>query len=188
MVEGVRGRPRHGETEKRKALNMRTTDEMRALLEAAAIEGGRSLTQEVERRLASTFNVTAATQTSTLGPLLRRLATVVDLAEQQTGKKWDSDPETFWAVRAGFNDLVDRLMPEEPEWAATVRGGGKGGYVDQIDDWKTRGVDIARAVNPLAWRHPGLKANVVALNLPTIDGEPVSVPGGPESALWPKED
>jgi len=155
MADVARGRPRHGDTEKRKALNLRTTDEMRALLEAAAVEGGRSLTQEVERRLASTFNVSASAQTSALGPLLRRLATVVDLAEQRTGNKWDADPETFWAVRAGFNDLVGRLMPDEPDWAASVAAGGADGYIDRINDWKTLGEDIARAVQPVAWRHPG---------------------------------
>lgn len=182
MADGVRGRPRHGDTEKRKALNLRTTDEMRALLEAAAVEGGRSLTQEVERRLASTFKVSASAQTSALGPMLRRLATVVDLAEQRTGKQWDTDPETFWAVRAGFNDLVDRLMPEEPDWAASTARGNNDGYVDRINDWKTLGVDIARSVLPLAWRHPGLKASEVKLNLPTVDAHPVSAA---EPRIWP---
>ena len=154
-AKGAGGRPRHGESEKRKALNLRTTDELRALLEAAATEGGRSLTQEVERRLASTFNVSASAQTSTLGPLLRRLATVVDLAEQRTSKQWDADAETFWAVRAGFNDLVDRLMPEEPDWAASIAAGGHDGYVDKIEDWKTLGREIARAVQPAPTRHSG---------------------------------
>jgi hypothetical protein len=153
-----RGRPQQGPQRKTRSLNLKTSDELRALIETAAAEGGRSLTQETERRLAASFGVSASAMTTEVGPLLRRLATVVDLAEQRTGKRWDADPETFWAVRAGFNDLVDRLMPDEPEWTATVGRSGAAGqdaYVDKINDWKTLGVEIARAVQPLPWRHPG---------------------------------
>ena len=150
-----RGRPPEGAKRKTASLNLKASDELRALIQAAALEGGRSLTQEIERRLASTFAVSASAMTAGVGPLLRRMATVVDLTEQRTGKAWDADPETFWAVRAGFNDLVDRIMPQEPDWAASVAAGGDGSYADKIEDWKTLGREIARAVQPLPTRHPG---------------------------------
>ena len=55
IVKNPRGRPRLGETVKRQALNMRTTDATRALIVAAASDSGRSITQEVEYRIARTF-------------------------------------------------------------------------------------------------------------------------------------
>jgi hypothetical protein len=170
------GRPRHGEGEKRKALNLRTTDLMRNLLETAATENGLSLTQEVERRLTASFNLTVqGTRDPVLGPLLQRFAAITDLAQQRTGKEWQVDPETFWAVRAGFNELIDRLMPDEPAWAATVSGEGDGERLDRIEDWKMLGKDIARAVHPRAFRNFGLQANEVKVSLSTLTN------------LWPED-
>jgi hypothetical protein len=71
-----RGRPALDPSEgKRHPLNMRTTKELRAKLEAAAKESGRSMAQEVEARLEASF-AEERYQDLFGGPANYRLATI----------------------------------------------------------------------------------------------------------------
>lgn len=181
-----RGRPPQGGPRKTRSLNLKTNEELRTLIEVAAVEGGRSLTQEIERRLESSFNLSPSQAISPIGPLLRRFSAGVEIAETRTGKSWLEDLQTFWLARSSFNDLIDRLMPDEPNWHVTTASPDS----DQmriIDDWKAEGREIARAVQPRPWRHPGMVADKVAVAPPTIAGVPVTSSGA-TSALWPQED
>jgi hypothetical protein len=47
--KGIGGRPRQGATVKKRPLNLRTDDELRAQVEAFARERGLSMTQAAER-------------------------------------------------------------------------------------------------------------------------------------------
>ena len=110
------GRPPLGPDEgKRSVLNARITTRLRANLEMAAAETGRSLSQEIEFRLEQSFLRETAQHEAFGGEhvdaLMRVLGNAVRLIEATGGKKWQEDRETFTWVKATIEKLLDALGP-----------------------------------------------------------------------------
>lgn len=101
-------------TGKRYPLNMRTTKHVRDLLEKAAKQSGRSLAQEVEHRLLSSFVLTdgrtGMPNTQTLD-LLALLSACIKLVEEKKGTKWLDDPETYLEVAEAISRALKLLLP-----------------------------------------------------------------------------
>jgi plasmid stability protein len=117
------GRPAKGAEAKRGAFTFRVTDTMRARLEAAAAAHGRSVSEEVERRLESDALLGAFMG----GPLenaeLLRLIARVLMAEP----KWKDDDEAYEAVQTAIGLLVKgcrhgQLTPEDINAVPGERG------------------------------------------------------------------
>ncbi len=126
-VSRRRGRPPKGEyADTRAALTARVTTELRAALDRAAGENDRSLSQEIEHRLRSTFaaglpggsgNVIADTyggrETYALMLVVAQLAKSVAFLTQ---KSWIEDRFAFEVMRTALAEVVAQMAPEgEPE-------------------------------------------------------------------------
>jgi hypothetical protein len=96
MSAAKRGRPRlSSEVAKRHPLNMKTTKTLRSQLEASAEISGRTLSHEVEYRLAESFlpsDVVFGSEDTQ--EMLRAIAGVVQVVENATTKAWTADAET----------------------------------------------------------------------------------------------
>jgi hypothetical protein len=94
---------------KRHPLNMRTTKEVREMLEHAAAETGRSLVQEVETRIEESVHA----DLKLAGPLTRALVTmiaaVVENIQQRHGKNWLDDDRTCSATLTAIYGVLGRL-------------------------------------------------------------------------------
>jgi hypothetical protein len=147
---------------------------MRSQIEKAAEEKGRSLAQEVESRLERSFELDQvlgpqeharflrliAASSGSFGRLFQQIAALRNAIEARTAQSFESDPATFWAVRSGMLDLLDRMMPEEA--ALAVEGQleiddlSEEDLVDEHEAWKAIGIELARAICPIPRRHSGL--------------------------------
>lgn len=97
---------------KRYPLNMRTTKEVRELLEREAAKSGRSLVQEVEHRIElsfrddSLFKFVGGTDTElVIRPLLYFLGLV-----QGRMRDWQKDPEIAEAVSRGISLIAEAVL------------------------------------------------------------------------------
>ncbi|WP_294211386.1 hypothetical protein [uncultured Sphingomonas sp.] len=124
------GRPAEGKAAKNAPLNMRTSPDLRAKIEAAADANGRSLTQEVERRLITSFIFDDSRGGPHIGAFANMVCAVIQNVELDTGVRWMDDFDTFARVRGA----VERLL----EW----RNPGMNGY-ERVDDLR-KTMDAAR--------------------------------------------
>jgi hypothetical protein len=113
MDVGKGGRPREGEEAKRAPLNMRTSPQIRARLEAEAEKNACSLTQEVERRLQLTFDSDTNFGGSHNYTFFRMVMATVHTIEQRNKAIWVDDQDTFWAVRAAISHLMEINAPSD---------------------------------------------------------------------------
>jgi len=109
MNAAKRGRPRLPDhVAKRQPLNMKTTLGLRSQLATAAEISGRTLSHEVEYRLAESFLpneiVFGSEETQAL---LKAMAAVVQVVEASTGKPWNEDEDTA----ALASDHISRILP-----------------------------------------------------------------------------
>ena len=115
MVEGNKGgRPRQGATAKLAPLNMRTDPELREKIEEAADRTGRSLTQEVERRLRTSFILEDFMGGQHVHALVHMLGATINRIEMRTGKKWIEDEATWRAVQEAAKKLIAWDRPPTP--------------------------------------------------------------------------
>ncbi len=105
------GRPTEGNTAKNAPLNMRTSPETRTRLEQAADINGRSLTQEVERRLWTSFIFDDSRGGPHIASLANMICATIQMLELETGKRWMDDFETFAAVRGSIERLLEWRNP-----------------------------------------------------------------------------
>lgn len=104
---------------KRVPLNMRTTQDVRDRLEAAATLSGRSLAQEVERRLEQSFE-TKQTKSERYGgehnvALLECLGFLIKGVEHMCGGTWASDPFAHQQVQSAIATLLEAFAPPPTE-------------------------------------------------------------------------
>ncbi len=100
------GRPTEGAEAKRSPLNMRTSPELRAMIERAADMNGLSLTQEVERRLRTSFIFDENRGGAHIGALANMVCSAIQMIELRTGQRWMDDFDTFTQVRAATERLL----------------------------------------------------------------------------------
>ena len=111
MTETRRGRPKHGESAKKAALHLTTTPELRELLARVAAEKGRSITREVEERLAQSFELTGSAKDARDASLLAKIASLIAMIESRMGLSWKENQAVFEAVVIGISQLVQRHNP-----------------------------------------------------------------------------
>jgi hypothetical protein len=122
-----RGRPNLPAGEgKRYALGLRTTKELRDLLQQAADLSGRSLAQEIEFRLERSFErerTLAELLTASLGgertsrhvqALAGIACNLSVLSEQGSADAWLNDHKLFTLVRERWNNYLDTFQPSTP--------------------------------------------------------------------------
>lgn len=115
MTKHAGGRPKEGERVKLAPLNMRTDPALKALIVAAAEETGRSHTQEVERRLRTSFIFDDARGGPHIGAFANMLCSAIQMIELRTGRKWTEDTGTFEAVQVATERLLRWTRPPAPE-------------------------------------------------------------------------
>lgn len=106
------GRPTQGSEAKRAPLNMKTSPSLRRSLEVAAGKTGRPLTQEVEARLERTFAEDAIRGGAHNAAFFHLAVASAVQIETRNGSGWHEDIETFWAVKAAVNRLLDLNRPK----------------------------------------------------------------------------
>jgi hypothetical protein len=85
---------------------MRTSPQLREQIERAADVNGRSLTQEVERRLITSFIFDEVRGGPHIGSLANMVCATIQMIEQDTGHRWMDDFDTFTMVRAAMERLL----------------------------------------------------------------------------------
>jgi hypothetical protein len=102
------GRPPKG---KRGSFTFRVTGKLRGQLEAAAAEANLSISEDIERRLESSFSSKSIVEELVGGPEIMRLLMTIGQAirtvEETTGKKWTDDYETAVATKIAMRKCVD---------------------------------------------------------------------------------
>jgi hypothetical protein len=91
-------------------LTTRVMPETRAAMERAAQKSGRSLSQEVERRLNDSV-LNERNRRSDVRALAEAIAIVTEKVEIATGKRWLQDAFTGDALRHGIEVLVRHFAP-----------------------------------------------------------------------------
>ncbi len=89
----------------------RPTPRLRSALEKMSKENGRSLSQEIESRLETSFHAEREYGGAQQQALFRALAAVASVIEERTGKRWIEDWWTAVAVSTAWRDLVREFRP-----------------------------------------------------------------------------
>lgn len=106
--QAKRGRPPLPKNEKKlPSLGFRASLETRRKLEAAAAHSGRTLSQEIEFRLARSFLDEEAAGGKELYALFKLMGAAAQFIEEQTGKSWMLDHDTSVAVKQAWVTLYD---------------------------------------------------------------------------------
>lgn len=146
------GRPAHHEGEvKKAAIAVRTAPSVRDALKRAAEQSGRSVTQEVEARLAASLAHDAGKRSPETEQLLTRFAVEIAGIEDMTGRKWHRHRETTGAVLEMFATKPQHWIrtddPNDDEAVQAAWGkliGIRGQQADAIDALKALGVTSAQ--------------------------------------------
>ena len=109
-VPGAGRKPRGEFKGKSATLTTRITPETRAAMERAAQKSGRSLSQEVERRLIDSVR-NERNRRSDVRALNEAIAIVAEKVEIATGKQWNQDASTGEELRRGIDVLVRHFAP-----------------------------------------------------------------------------
>lgn len=102
MTESKRGRPALPDEQKRQQIGVRTSPALKAALEQAAAENGRSVAQEAEWRLQRTFEEEERAGGDHTARLLRIVGAEIEKIESITNKRWSKDLKTWAAVARMF--------------------------------------------------------------------------------------
>lgn len=112
------GKPRTSTIERRPALNMRTSPELRERLEEAARARNLSLTQEVIRRVEASFRAeesldreSGRAATNFLVHLIRGATASI---EAKTEKEWKDDARTAILCEGAITGVIETLMKPFP--------------------------------------------------------------------------
>lgn len=104
---------------KRAAIGLRTTPELKERLERIAAATGRSLSQEIEFRLERSLQEDDALRREfgdeRTQRILRIMAQAAAAIEDQHGKKWHEDWDTYYAVLASWQRITQLWHPTAPD-------------------------------------------------------------------------
>lgn len=109
-----RGRPPKGDEAKRHAIGIRTTKELKERIEREAAHTGRSVAQEVERRLERSFEADDFAGGRETRALLSLLAGAIGFAERRTGHGWTEDYLTWALVEEIVGTALADVRPPYP--------------------------------------------------------------------------
>lgn len=115
MAKHPGGRPRQGERAKLAPLNMRTDPKLREAIEKAAADTGRSMTQELERRVKMTFDMEKWLGGPHIHALVNALGSTIHNIELLTGERWTDDAGTWDAVEGAARRLLAWKRPPRPD-------------------------------------------------------------------------
>jgi hypothetical protein len=90
----------------RNPLSIRITDALREKLDGACKASGRSLTQEVTRRLDDSFGIKGEPD-----PRVRAITYLIGQVTLYTGKEWRTNPWMFQAFKAAVSLILEKLAP-----------------------------------------------------------------------------
>lgn len=142
---------------KRRMLTTRITDDIRTKLDAAAGAAGRSLSQEIEMRLESSFQAEGQLREAlelTLGPQVAALVLLIGFAMRDTARwpgrpfspvKLLSEPFLFAQAAAAATKVLDALKPDDDPDArpfADVQGAPP----EMIEQWTNLGRNVGSQV------------------------------------------
>lgn len=100
-------------------LSVRTSNELRAKLQSALEQSGRTLTQEVEMRLERSFATDEYVGGQRTAAFLDVLGTSIREIQLKNGQSWLSNHETWQDVA----DLSSRLLAERRPQAESLQSG-----------------------------------------------------------------
>jgi hypothetical protein len=98
----------------RVAVLSRTTIELREQLEQAASLSGRSLSQEVEKRLEQTFDLDYLMGNGETALVMRTIGTAIRRFEVSSGKQWTADDATQEAAYEAAKAIIEVIMKPRP--------------------------------------------------------------------------
>lgn len=99
------------EGRKRWILSMRTTNDGRERLKDASDANGRSLSEEIERRLERTFQLDDAAGGFANAAFVDLLGAVIRDVEAETGSPWRADQQTWQLMRERVIAEMDLRKP-----------------------------------------------------------------------------
>ena len=106
------GRPLEGNEPKNAPIAVRTTATLKTTLQEAAQREGRSITQEIERRLARSIEDDALFGDDAQAELLRKIVADIREMERLTKKRWHKDYTTWAAVAEAIaNGAIMDMRP-----------------------------------------------------------------------------
>jgi hypothetical protein len=148
----------------RNPLSIRITDTLREKLDGACKASGRSLTQEVTRRLDDSFGIKGEPD-----PRVRAITYLIGQVTLYTGKEWRTNPWMFQAFKVAVSLILEKLAPPgeliSPELARQF-GAKTGVPPDQLKSMRPEGFGF-------------LLSEIVWTVLTTMKIEPgMSVPSG----------
>lgn len=108
------------------ALTLRVTETMRLELQRSAAANGRSVSQEVERRISNSFlsdpNLGGDTQAALLGDV----AVLMDATSMSLGRPWFEVHAGWYLVKKAWTHLLSLIEPEpNPDFIAQVSPKGR---------------------------------------------------------------
>lgn len=114
MDKPRRGRPPKGGDAKRHAVGIRTTRELKAQIEEAAEASGRSMAQEIEYRLETSFKDEEELGGRRTASLARALAYNIAMIEEVAGARWFETQEAWATVRKTLPNVMMAFVPTSP--------------------------------------------------------------------------
>jgi hypothetical protein len=108
-------RPSKGENAKRRIITMRVTEKDGDRIAAAAEANTRSVSQEIESRLERSLLRDELKGGDHIAAPVELLGSLIALAEQKTGKKWNQDYLTWVAVKSAAIVLFNANRPPHPD-------------------------------------------------------------------------
>lgn len=100
-----------GDGKKRHVLSIRTTEEGRLKLERAAKFNGRSMSEEIDRRLEQSFAKDERAGGIYNAIFLDRLAATIRDIEASTGQEWPKNEFTWWGVKRAILSALNEHRP-----------------------------------------------------------------------------
>ena len=132
----------------RSPLSIRITDALREKLDDACKGSGRSLTQEVTRRLDDSFGIRAEPD-----PRLRAITYLIGQVTLYTGKEWSTNAWMFQAFRGAVSLILEKLAPTGeliPPELAMQFGAKMGVPPDQLKSMPPKGFGFI--ISEIVWK------------------------------------
>lgn len=132
----------HGDTPKRAAISIKVRQNLRDFLETAAVEAGRSFTQEVESRLEASRQLEHVEASR----FFWLLSLIFKDIEEITGGAWNASREGFAMSQAAVAELMRRFgsLGDAAEFKAMLREANSDAERDAVvERFTTRTAQIA---------------------------------------------